>query len=111
MYKWPCIFFQVRNQQIEFQSIRYLRRWLRIKLFIFQREVPNRLLTNDSDYFQFLVSLVVTCCRELDKKVRSKLAAKMIGDLDDTTSLLAVNVSMKSNVLLWQGFSEKTSVP
>ena len=68
-------------------------------------KVPNRLLTNDSDYFQFLVSLVVTCCRELDKKVRSKLAAKMIGDLNDTTSLLAVNVSMKSNVLLWQGFA------
>ena len=61
---------------------------------ISQNEVLSNLFTNIPSDFQFVVALIVAACRELDKRVRSKIVTKMMGKLDEpAAALLTIFIS------------------
>ena len=61
---------------------------------ISQNEVLSNLFTNIPSDFQFVVALIVAACRELDKRVRSKIVTKMMGKQDEpAAALLTIFIS------------------
>ena len=61
---------------------------------IFQNEILSYLFGNLPSHFQFFVAFLVSGCRELDKRVRTKLVSKMMMERDETaTALIAITVN------------------
>ena len=57
------------------------------------KEILSSLFINPPGGFQFLVPFMVVVCRELDKRVQSKLVKNMTGELDEgARALLAISV-------------------
>ena len=60
-----------------------------------QNEVLSYVYTNLPKTFQFSAAFMIAACRELDKKMRKHLVAKMMGTIDDSGSvLLAITTSV-----------------
>lgn len=61
---------------------------------IFQNEILSYLFFNLPDHFQFFVAFLVSGCRELDKRVRTKLVGNMMMERDElATALIAITVN------------------
>ena len=61
---------------------------------IFQNEILSYLFVNLPGHFQFIVAFLVSGCRELDKRVRTKLVSKMMIERDEpATALIAITVN------------------
>ena len=61
---------------------------------IIQNEILSSLFTNVPVNIQFIVPFMLAACREFDKRMRSKLVKRMMGQLDDSaTALLGITIS------------------
>lgn len=73
---------------------RYLLYQLWVVMSIFLREIISNAFAKVPDTIQFLVLFLLAGCRELDKRLRSKLVTKMMGAQDEAaTVLLAITIS------------------
>ena len=63
-------------------------------LIAIQNEVLSFLFSNVPISFQFLVAFLVAACRELDKRVRSKMVDNMMGEQDEPAkALISITIS------------------
>ena len=63
---------------------------------VVQDTILSYIFTNLPANIQFIVVFVVAACREFDKRMRTKIVTKMLGELDEPAkALLAITVSSK----------------
>ena len=59
-----------------------------------QNEILAFLFSNAPINFQFLITFLVAACREFDKRVRSKMVDRMMGQQDEPAkALISITIS------------------